>query len=141
MRLGKQDVLTEEMTIGPDTDLPLNIVVSTRGAKVQGQAEGEGASDKPVAILLAPVGPYREVMSFFATTMTDQNGKFELTGITPGEYRLFALGGLPSGFDLRNPDLVARIAELGQHLQIKEGDQLNAAPKIVTFDQMQTVLP
>jgi hypothetical protein len=139
MSLGKQDVLTEEMEIRSDTDAPLNIVVSTRGAVVNGEV-GAGR-DRPVTILLAPVGRYARVMSFFKTAATDAEGKFELTGITPGDYRIFAFEPPSAGFNPANPELVAQFADSGEALRIAEGDHLTAHPKIITAEQLQKALP
>jgi hypothetical protein len=74
MRLGDQDVLTEEMVIDSGTIAPLNIVVSTRGGVVEGTvvqdeaepAAGRQAPSKPVraVVVLAPEGRFEHVMSF-----------------------------------------------------------------------------
>lgn len=139
MHLGKQDVLTEEMVIGPGTDLPLNIVVSARGARVEGTiqqaGQQEGKDPKRLLVLLAPTGKFRAVMSFFAVSGTDTDGKFQLTGITPGKYKLFAFEQLPS-VEFRNPDLVDKLSEFGQNLDIAEGVVLKAEPKAITAAQI-----
>ncbi len=46
MQLGKQDVLTEEMEIGPNTDSPLDIVISAHGAQIEGEVDSEAARRK-----------------------------------------------------------------------------------------------
>ena len=100
IRLGAQDVLTEDMFVRPDTSDPLNIVVSAHGATVEGSVLDE-SGDKPVraAVLLAPEGKFADVESFYVTGRADNSGKFEFKGVTPGTYRLYA-------FDRMDPNLV-----------------------------------
>ncbi|MEO8659311.1 MAG: carboxypeptidase-like regulatory domain-containing protein, partial [Bryobacteraceae bacterium] len=100
MRLGEQDVLTEDMDIGPGTDAPLNIVISSRGGKIAGELETGKPPRGPATIMLAPVGKFAAVMSFFSVVESEADGKFELSGLTPGKYRLFAFDRPPQG-DLR----------------------------------------
>jgi hypothetical protein len=91
MMLGRQDVLTEEMSIGPETHDALEIVVSSRGGVLSGVVK---QPQDPLAdltgrtrprILLAPSGELAGVLSFFAFTAADDTGKYELAGLTPGK--------------------------------------------------------
>ena len=139
MRLGKQDVLTEEMEIGPATDAALNIVLSTRGGKVEGEIDSQAAAQVRTAILLAPIGRYRAVMSFYAVTVTDEDGKFEFSGITPGQYKIFACEQIAPG-ELRNPDLVAGLDEFGQPIEISEGGRVRVQPKVIPVEKVREAL-
>lgn len=92
MRLGGQDVLAEDMTIDPNSRESLRIVVSTRGAVVSGTVRvPPGIARSPrAAVLLAPCGKYAQVLSFYAQTASDDDGHFEIKGVTPGQYKLYA---------------------------------------------------
>jgi protocatechuate 3,4-dioxygenase beta subunit len=138
MRLGKQDVLAEEMEIGPATDSPLNIVVSARGGKVDGEiADPSITGKRALFVLLAPIGKFGRVMSFFAITQTDSEGKFRLGGLTPGNYKLLAFEEAPPG-DPRNPDLVARLE--GEPVQVVEGQTVRAKARVIATAQMREAL-
>jgi hypothetical protein len=138
MRLGKQDVLAEEMEIGPGTDLPLNIVVSARGGKINGEVSDPSfAGDRALLVLLAPVGKFDRVMSFFAFAQSDANGKFRMGGLTPGAYKLLAFEEAPPG-DPRNPDLLARLE--GEPVEVVEGQTVDAKAKVITAAQMREAL-
>ncbi|MBC7927727.1 MAG: hypothetical protein H7039_18940, partial [Bryobacteraceae bacterium] len=130
------DVLTEDMVITPQTDAPLNIVISTRGAVVEGKLE---TGQKRLAVLLAPIGKFRHVVSFFATTATDAEGKFRLEGLTPGKYKIFAFEQVPPG-DIRSPDLIGKLDPHGQALEIAEGALVNANPHIITPAELSEAL-
>ncbi|HEX4593289.1 MAG TPA: carboxypeptidase-like regulatory domain-containing protein, partial [Bryobacteraceae bacterium] len=89
MRLGDQDVLTEEMLIHSSTTEPLKIVISTRAAAIEGDVL-DGDQPAHAVVLLAPDGKFRHVISFRRFAATDDKGHFEIKNATPGEYRLYA---------------------------------------------------
>jgi protocatechuate 3,4-dioxygenase beta subunit len=138
MRLGKQDVLTEEMEIGPGTDAPLNIVVSARGGRVNGEIlDPSVAGKRAMLVMLVPVGKFERVMSFYAFAQSDADGKFKLRGLTPGNYKLLAFEEAPPG-DSRNPDLIARLE--GEPVEVVEGQTVEAKAKVITAARMREAL-
>jgi hypothetical protein len=139
MRLGEKDVLAEEMEIGTAAPALLNVVVSSRGGRVEGEINGDTASDRRLPVLLAPIGKSRQVMSFYSGSLTDK-GKFELTGVTPGKYRLFAFEPTLEVTDMRNPDLLDKLSAHGEPLEIAEGAVVTAKPKLITAQQIEEAL-
>lgn len=136
MHLGKQDVLTEDMEIGPGTNSPLRIVVSSRGARVKGQV---GSASRAVLVVLAPVGKYRNVMSFLSAVTSEADGTFAFLGISPGEYKIFGLEELPAG-GITNPDLFARLDAWGEPVQITEGAVVEAKTRLIPADRLREAL-
>jgi len=121
MRLGRQDVLTEDMVIGSDTKDHLDIVVSTHGGILEGDVKTEsGESTAPSHVLLAPDAPYSNVLSFYATATADEKSHFKLKHLTPGRYKLYA-------FDILDycawcdPDFLKPFASQGEPVQVVEG--------------------
>ncbi len=138
MRLGKQDVLTEEMEIGAGTDGALNIVISARGGKVKGEvADPSLAGKRAMLVMLAPAGKFARVMSFFAFAQSEADGKFDLRGLTPGTYKLLAFEEPPPG-DPRNPDLIAKLE--GEAVEVVEGQTVEANAKVITAEQLREAL-
>jgi len=133
MKLGDQDVLTEDMTITPSNSAPLNIVLSTRGGAVTGtvkmpdaakaNAGLEVSGQPPATVLLIPVGKFSQVESFRIERPTEEGGKYELRGITPGSYRIFAFDHL-ARYEVQDPDFLARIEPLGRPVEVHEGEQI-----------------
>ena len=121
MRLGRQDVLTEEMAIGPDTKDKLDIVVSTHGGILDGDVKSEsGEITAPVHVLAAPDGQYSQVMSFYASATSDEKGHFKLRHLTPGRYRIYAFDALEY-CDWCDPDFLKPFADQAQAVQVVEG--------------------
>jgi len=121
MRLGRQDVLTEEMVIASDTKDKLDIVVSAHGGILEGDVKTDsGESAGPVHVLAAPDGEYRNVLSFYSIANSDEKGHFKLKHLTPGRYRIFAFEVLDY-CAWCDPDFLKPFASQGQPVQIIEG--------------------
>ena len=124
MMLGQKDVLTEGMVIDEDTTAPLNIVISTEGAVVEGAVRGaDGELAAQGFVLLIPEGRYAHVMSFRSVSPIDDQGKFQLRGIAPGAYKLFALDGPPQS-SIRDANVTAPYAEMGSEIRAGEGERV-----------------
>ena len=90
-RYGPLTVRESGFTIQVGSELPLEITLSTRPAQVNGVVP---TSDSlPAAgetVVLVPDASRRSLRAYYKTAMTDQNGKFTIKGITPGDYKLFS---------------------------------------------------
>jgi hypothetical protein len=116
MRLGDQDVLTEEMVITSETGAPLRIVVSTQGATV----EGSVTNFRRAVVLLAPEGRFRAVTSFYRLTTSDEEGHFEIKGATPGAYKLYAFEELDANA-IEDPEFLKPLESFGAPVVLREG--------------------
>jgi protocatechuate 3,4-dioxygenase beta subunit len=129
MMLGKRDVLTKEMVIGPGIEGPLQIVISTRGASVSGEVENASATN-PAYVLLAPQGDHAGVFTFFRSTMTDSQGKFKFTGLHPGSYRLYGLDELKTGA-WQDPEFLKTYRERSTEIEVKEGEAITSKVQFI----------
>lgn len=121
MMLGDVDVLRADMIVTAETKAPLEIVVSAAGARLSGKVEGGLAR----AVLAAPQGELAGVLSFYALANVDDRGRFEMMGMTPGQYKVFAFEDLEQGawFD---PDFLKPYAERGTPVELKAGVKVEA---------------
>jgi hypothetical protein len=125
MRLGDQDVLAEDMVIGPRTRDPLRIVLSTRGAVVTGTVVVPNHTGRSAraSVLLAPSGKYAHVLSFYGMAADDDSGHFALKGITPGLYKLYAFEEMEP-YAYGDPDFLKPYEASSEEFEIAEGAQL-----------------
>ena len=119
MRLGNQDVLTEDMIIGTRTAAPLRIVVSTRGGVLEGRVKRSEEAARAV-VLLAPAGKFSHVLSFHSQGVTDETGHFKMDGLTPGSYKLYAFEGMEYGA-WQDPEFLKAFESYGEQVEIVEG--------------------
>jgi hypothetical protein len=129
VRAGDVDATTQTLDLtGATTAPPIEIRVSSTGATVEGAVMD---ADKPalgavVAVLPHPFDPAQPMM-MRKTATTDQNGRFSLKGVAPGEYRVYAWDSfLPLG---------SLDAE-----QLKEFDKLAVAVKLKEESREQVSL-
>jgi hypothetical protein len=126
MHLGDQDVLTEDMTIGPSTTEPLNIVLSTRAAAIEGDVF-QGDQPARAVVLLAPEEKFRHVLSFYRSATADDRGHFEIRSAAPGRYQLFAFDEFDSR-SIQDPDFLKPFESAGVPVVLREGS--NDAQKL-----------
>ena len=80
-----RDVLGEWVEITPGT-LPVTIAYRADGGTVRGTVEDCGGA----TVVLAPQVPALQYSEFIRQTPCTQGGRFEITGLRPGEYYAFA---------------------------------------------------
>ena len=119
MRLGDQDVLTEDMTIRPSTSEALKIVFSTHAAKLEGDVF-QGDQPTRAVVLLAPEAKLRHVLGFYRFATADEKGHFEINRARPGDYRLFAFEDLDQQ-SIQDPDFVKPFERYGVPVTLREG--------------------
>jgi hypothetical protein len=120
MRLGDQDVLTEEMVIQPSTEASLKIVIGTQAAIVQGDVTAEAHPARAV-VLLAPEPRFQHVLAFYRFVASDGNGHFVMKNVTPGNYRLYAFAEFDRNL-IEDPDFRNLLASGGLSVALREGD-------------------
>jgi hypothetical protein len=139
--LGDKDFHHKLIEIPPGLDQPLNIVVSTNAATVEGEidAGNAGGDAKRAGILLEPIGQWHTFARFYYSAIADENGKFKVNGVAPGKYKIFALEKLATA-NFRNPGSGELLDALGDELEVAEGGKIQAHPKLIPLDTAREIL-
>jgi len=73
---------------------PIQVMLSPSSAHISGTANfADGKFGSDTTVVLVPDGPFRKTAARYRTARADENGKFTLTGLAPGTYKLFAWEG------------------------------------------------
>jgi hypothetical protein len=142
VRLGDKDLPLNQIELVPGLDAPLNIVVSTNTATIEGTVDAgeiDAASLKQAGILLAPVGKWHAWSSFYRTAVADSAGKFKLNAVAPGKYKIFALEKIDTS-QFVNPESAELLDPLGDELEVPEGATVKAHPKLVPEEKAKELL-
>ena len=99
--------------------VPLELVFSTRGARLSGTVAGKAAMPQVILIPDTTDAARREHETRAA--MFDQNGVFTLESIPPGSYKLYAFENVPEGVWL-DPDFLKEVKSTGVAFDAAEGD-------------------
>ncbi|HYL10027.1 MAG TPA: carboxypeptidase-like regulatory domain-containing protein [Candidatus Acidoferrales bacterium] len=138
-RYGTVDALENGLTVQRGSEATLEITLSPNGARIEGSVTN--ADSLPAAgvwVVLVPEAARRNQERLFKTTTTDQNGRFVLRGIPPGEYKLFSWEEVEPGawFDL---DFLKPYESKGEAVRIEEGGHASVDLKLIPADKLQQV--
>jgi 5-hydroxyisourate hydrolase-like protein (transthyretin family) len=130
-RVAGDDVLEEGLKVASGTaGGPLEIVMSSQGGRVEGAVLKDGLPFSGAHVVLAPEASRRSQTRLFKAATSDQYGHFELRGIAPGDYKLFAWEELESGA-YQDPEFLKRYEEQGQPLHVEENARLPAQLNLI----------
>src|ERR1700722_10303563 len=122
MRYGESSVLKDGFTVTRGEAGALEIVISSRGARLQGTVmDSDGLPQAGVSIVLVPDLAQRENYRKYKTESTDQYGNFDLRGIAPGDYKLFSwVEAEPDAW--QDPEFLKQFEDKGQRITLQDGD-------------------
>jgi hypothetical protein len=113
------DVLEKGLQLESSTEL--NIRLRPLGKILDGVVNDvSGAKLADAVVVLVPDPPLRSAGLRYRTAISDVNGKFELRGIAPGSYHLFAWTEL-EGAAYRNADFMKDFEGKGVPIKVVEG--------------------
>ena len=138
-QFGGKDIRFTNFEVGSNTEAQLNIVVSMNMGVVEGQVEGASSDTGRSGIVLAPVGPFHDLARFYYGTTADDEGKFKLSEIAPGTYKVFALEKLAAQ-NFRNPESVDPLDKLGELVEVPEGAAVQAHPRLIPYERASEAL-
>jgi hypothetical protein len=122
IRLGEAEVLSGGLHYSPQPDQTLEVVIGTNPGTLEGQVLNDQKQAIPsAAVVLFAESPAARITrtDMFRVSSTDRAGKFEIKGLPPGDYKVFAWEGLDKDAWL-DPDFV-RNESRGQSVHIEEG--------------------
>jgi protocatechuate 3,4-dioxygenase beta subunit len=140
-RFGEQDILAPGIDLRHlNANSTLQIVLKTDAGMIDGTVLN--AEKRVVAGAHALLIPHqrRDQIQLYRSVEADQNGHFQMQGITPGDYILIAvdtgeLGNTDSDVDdVPDQDFVADVQQFGSQIHVEKGAheriELNLVPKL-----------
>jgi hypothetical protein len=109
-------------------------MIQTQGAEVKGvvlDATQQAFASAQVA--LVPHEPRRQNPALYKTAISDHAGRFHLTGIEPGEDKLFAWRYAPPGAWM-NRDFISRYEDRGQIVRLAPGTPMDARVTLIPLE-------
>jgi protocatechuate 3,4-dioxygenase beta subunit len=137
--LGNEDVLDKGFDIsnGQSPGNSLKIVVGANGGQISGTVMLDGKPFTSALVTLLPADSARLSNDlWFKSAATDQYGNFTLSGIRPGDYRLFAWEKNTEGEE-RDPAFISQFKDQGQEVQVGPGAMLNFQLSAISAAKIQ----
>jgi hypothetical protein len=125
-RLGGADILEKGFMLRGDPPGPIEISVSGVGGRIAGVVRTARNEIVPVGrVVLVPEPSLRGRSDLFKVATSDQFGRFNIQGITPGRYKLFAWEDVPFGayFD---PDFLRPYENQAKPVTVEKNDYIQA---------------
>ena len=101
----------------------LEVVISGDGGRISGAATGKDQKAQPgVTVVAVSDQPLRWISERSKSASTDQNGRFNIQGLRPGRYHLYAFEEIePGAYD--DPQFMKRYLDRGKTIDITENSQ------------------
>jgi hypothetical protein len=91
IRLGQLDLLADVFRIPTQVSGQVEIVIGADAATIEGKVVNDRQETSAnVKVALVPDGPSRRRGDLYKSTVTDGKGGFRITGVAPGDYKIFA---------------------------------------------------
>lgn len=122
IRHGDTDALVEGVRVGEGPLAPLEIVLKANGGAAECSVKDDKGEPVPGAsIMVVPDPPKQRQLALFGECRTQADGTCKITGITPGEYHVYAF---PAGteIDRRDPDAFKPFEKYGETVKFAEGE-------------------
>ncbi len=123
IRMGDADALADGVRVGEAAPAPIEIVLKANGGAADCTVKDEKGNPVPGAqVHLVPDPPKQQQLALQGQCQTNAKGTCTITGITPGEYHVYALVA-ETQVDFRDPDAVKPFAEHGKGVKFGEGER------------------
>jgi hypothetical protein len=130
---GQTFVKDDVIEVSKGANPTLEITVSSRGARAQGSVvDKDGLPGAGVWVVAVPDAARRTMLRLFKAQNTDQYGKFELHGLAPGAYRLFAWDGVEYS-EWEVEDFVKPFEVQGTKLEVRDDDAVTVNLKVIAL--------
>jgi hypothetical protein len=137
VRMGNQELLDKGIDLtSARAGVSLEVVLSPRAGSVGGTVTGEGkpAAGSFVVMLADPVRPGQPSLNKSATA--DQDGRFALGGVAPGDYKLYALEEAQPEL-VRDPGLTKPLESKAVKVRVEESGAEQVELKIIKPEDAQ----
>jgi hypothetical protein len=121
-RLGDIDVIEHGLDLSKGFAGALDVIVSPGAGVLEGAVTKEGQAAGGVTVALVPEGSGRTQPRLYSVATTDQNGRYMLKGLTPGDYKMFAWEDIEPGA-YQDPDFLKPYESSGKSITIRENSR------------------
>ena len=138
-RYGDANVTDGSLVVHAGTDAALELKLSCRAARIEGVVlSGDSSPAAGVYVVAIPDVPHRDIKWKYRAEVTDQNGRFLLRGIVPGEYRIFSWNS-DVDFDWYDAEQLKPYESKGVPISVEAGDRKAVQLKVIETENASQV--
>jgi len=102
----------------------VELTLSTGAGRITGTVAKTSKLSLAPRSCLSRTGRGADNRAFYRQALTDASGRFTISSVTPGDYKLFAWEEIERGMYL-DPDFLQSYEDSGKPVQVEEGGSLN----------------
>jgi protocatechuate 3,4-dioxygenase beta subunit len=121
---GEGDAVEAGVKVGRNHAAAVELTLSTGAGRISGTVAKDQQPFAGATVVLVPDGTRRGQPRFYRQSLTDAGGRFTISSITPGDYKLFAWEEIERGMYL-DPDFLQSYEDSGKPVSVEEGSNLN----------------
>ncbi len=130
------DALNTPFRFSGTSNNGLDVLIATAGGRVQGTLTDLRSQPVPGARVLLVPDRARYRGDVFKTATTDQNGRFTLVGVAPGDYKAFAWESIEE-YGWFDPDVLSRVESRGRAVHVTETSNESIEVRIIPAEGTQ----
>jgi hypothetical protein len=135
IREGGTSVHDNGLRIGKEAPRPVEIIIKTNSGSIEGAAYNSQQQPRSGAtVALVPQASRRQNPGLYRLATSDPMGRFTLSGVPPGQYKLFAWESIPSGA-YQNPEFIAKYEERGTAVTVNPATTTSAQVTVTPADR------
>jgi protocatechuate 3,4-dioxygenase beta subunit len=132
INLGGQDVKDTGLDLTSGGGGGLEVILSTKIAKVEGMVEKQKQEDAPGTIIVAKVNADSTLQFINLTARVEDSGKFTLANLPPGEYKVFAFEEVETA-TASDPEFLKKFEDRAGNVKIGEGESKSVTLKQIRY--------
>jgi len=138
-RMGGQEVLDNGLDLTQsEGSVKLEITLSPKAGVIEGVVQGKDKKPAPGAwVTLVPEPARPELRYLYKSASSDQNGRFGIKGVAPGDYKLYAWEE-PVFNPFSDPDLFKPFETKGVKVSLQENKREQAELMVLKPEDAQT---
>jgi hypothetical protein len=134
-RLGGSDVPLAALVLGNgQSPGPLEIQLSLNGGSVSGTVLNDSQPAPGSLVVLVPDPPNRARDEMYSTKTTDQLGRFNMLGLPPGRFKLFAWEAT-EGIDFTDAEFLKQYEERGKSVTIEDKHSQSLELELIAIEE------
>lgn len=132
INVGGQEVRDKGLDLNVGGGGPIQIILSTKIAKVTGTVEKQRQEDGPGSVIIARVLPDNSLTLLSLNARVEDSGSFTFANVPPGDYKFFAVEELDMN-QMSDPDFLKKFEDRATSVKIGEGDSKSVSIKQIRF--------
>jgi protocatechuate 3,4-dioxygenase beta subunit len=122
--VGEGNAIETGVKVGRNHGAAVELTLSAGAGRITGTVQKDQQRSAGATIVLVPDAPRRGQPRFYRQAVSDSGGRFTISSITPGDYKLFAWEEIERGMYL-DPDFLQSYEDSGKAAHVDEGANLS----------------